>query len=132
VINHKSVTHTIAIDWIEEGNSGRLETRQRKNTKFDIMAHARDLRKISPLGRNDNPFSFAAFASLREIIRLGCGSAALGPLWLSPLWLSPLWLIIWSASPRCAFYIQIWTLIPRFPRSRRQPFRAQLARDERF
>src|SRR5439155_18381101 len=40
-------------------------------------ANARDLSTISPLGRNDNPFSFAAFASLREIIRLGCGSAAL-------------------------------------------------------
>jgi hypothetical protein len=32
-------------------------------------ANARDLRKISPVGRNDNPFSFAAFASLREIFR---------------------------------------------------------------
>ena len=38
MINHEFGTHTIAIDSIEEGNSGRLETRQRKNTKFDIMA----------------------------------------------------------------------------------------------
>ena len=106
------------------GNSSRQGAKSPSDTPRRVIpsAHTRDLRKISPLGRNDNPFSFAAFAFLREIIRLGCGSAALGPLWL----------IIWAASPRCAFYIQIWTLIPRFPRSRRQPFRAQLARDERF
>ena len=38
--------------------------------------NVRDLRKISPLGRNDQ-LPLAAFAPLRETIRFGCGVAAL-------------------------------------------------------
>jgi len=52
---------------------------------LSARANARDLTKISPFGRNDNRFFFAApsmslrtcFAPLRESLQFGCGSAAL-------------------------------------------------------
>ena len=52
------------------GNSSRQGAKSQSDGHGpSSRANARDLRKISPFGRNDNPVSFAAFASLREIFR---------------------------------------------------------------
>jgi hypothetical protein len=54
----------------------RPERRRRAPIEFShSLAHARDLRKISPLGRNANPFSFAALASLRQIVRVSVAAS---------------------------------------------------------
>jgi len=47
-------------------------------------ANARDLRKISPFGRNDNAlFLCGLCAFARDIPSFGCGFAALRSLWLN-------------------------------------------------
>src|SRR5687768_13531032 len=52
------------------GNSSRQGAKAQSDGHGpSSRANARNLRKISPVGRNDNPFSFAAFAALREILR---------------------------------------------------------------
>jgi len=60
---------------LKQGSFSRQERRERKGVSSRVD-RARDLRKISPFGRNDNPVTLASFA--RDNPVFGCGVAALG------------------------------------------------------